>query len=135
MYIHTYQVDNVLNVYRKQLSQKTKDKISDTSSSAPPPGDKVSLSDDGQRQSIIKQVSEDIIKRITGYSLQNGNGGAGDHDHATSDNLIKNSTQQNDFEFTYTKIDENNQKSTNSIHINGLSPTNSVGQQIREMEG
>lgn len=135
MYIHTYQVDNVLNVYRKQLSQKTKDKATDTSSSAPPTGDRVNLSDDGQRQAIIKQVSEDIIKRVTGYSLQNGTGRAEDHRQIPLKNLGKNSTQQNSFEFTYTKIDENNQKSTNSIHINGLSPINTVGRPIQEMEG
>ena len=64
MYIHNYQIHNVLNVYRKHLSQET-----DAKKSAPPPeapkGDNAALSSGFHRQSLIDQVSAEIVDRIS----------------------------------------------------------------------
>ena len=121
MYIHAYQIDNVLNVYRKQLSQKTKAKAPN---SAPVPStlDRVNLSNKNQRQSIIDQISADIVQRITQYVQENRfeepTDPAAEGINGQHIDIAKNMES----EFSYTMIDENNDKRTNTLHFNGPGP-------------
>lgn len=121
MYIPTYQIQNVLNVYRKQLSQipgaKPENPARDSQSK-----DRVAISRNGQRQSIIDQVSAEIVDRIAQAGPQKR------FEETLSEKLMNrngpmtNRPLRKDVEFTYSTIDENNEKVTNTLPIESLSP-------------
>jgi hypothetical protein len=129
MHIHSYQIHNVLNVYRKQLSKGTAQNISRTSAKNKPDQDKVDISIGGQRQSIFDKISSEIVERITRFGPdtvfgavladqmhQTGGGAAQKAADAEADE-----TSQNDSAFTYTLIDKHNQKITQSLPIQQFS--------------
>lgn len=123
MYIQSYQIHNVLNVYRKQLSQGPVAR-SQKETQAPPQGDRVEISNNNnvQRQSIIDQVASDIVDRIAQSGPQKR------FDDVLSEQLNRapDSTTtrplRKDANFTYTAIDENDQKVTNSLPVERFSP-------------
>jgi len=117
MYIQSYQIHNVLDVYRKQLSR-----ISSQKGPSLPGGsssrDRVELSASSQRQALIDQVATEIVDRIA--------------QHGFEETLLRNmdrprgkesiQSAAGDFEFTYMTIDENDQKTINSLPIRHLNP-------------
>lgn len=121
MHIHSYQIHNVLDVYRKQLSEGA-GAGSKSGTTARVDRDTVSLTAHGQRQSIIKKVSMEIVQRIIQFGPQNPFG----------DTLAQQLRQPSesrfaeraaiDSEFTYTFIDEHNQRITNTLTIRNFSP-------------
>jgi hypothetical protein len=121
MYIHSYQIHNVLNVYRKQLSQGTGAKGSEPMSAAPK-NDHVELSANLQRQSLIDQVSAEIVDRIAQGSPQTR------FDEAFAQQMVRSAgtepgqTSRREVEFTFTVIDENNRKITNTMPVENFSP-------------
>jgi hypothetical protein len=134
MYIHAYQIDNVLNVYRKQLSQKTKVKAHDTTP-APSTLDRVKLSHESQRQSIIDQVSADIVQRVSQYVQENRFEEVLESVKESRNDQQQDSSQKKEAEFSYTLIDENNYKRTNTLQFNNGGPLiNKTGQQDQETE-
>ncbi len=64
MYIHRYKIDNVLDVYRRQLSRKAVKKPGKADAAGREPEESVAISAEGKRQSIIDRVSDSIIKKI-----------------------------------------------------------------------
>ena len=121
MYIHSYQIHNVLNVYRKQLSQgpATSNPQPSTSASAK---ESVTISANGQKQSIFNKISAEIVDRITEFSPEN------QFVKVLADQLSTNKTERKEKDthketnFTYTRIDEQNRKTTNTLPIRKLSP-------------
>ena len=121
MYIHSYQIHNVLNVYRKQLSQPTspdrsKEPASDTVK------DQISVSADGQRQSIFDKISTEIVDRITQFNSTAQfesiiNGKLSLHTAACQEPVAPITT-----EFSYNVIDEQNRKITNTLPLQRLNP-------------
>ncbi len=121
MHIPSYQIHNVLNVYRKQLSQGP-----GTSRAKPftphSPQDRINISFDDQRQSIIDRISSEIVDRIAqdGPETQFGS--------VLADQLSRSVTERNgiegqpDTEFSYTVIDKHNRKVTNTMPVKNLSP-------------
>ncbi len=107
MQIPSYQIQNVLKVYSRQLSQgkmlskskfSTKDNVS---------ADSVTISSEGKRQGIINEVAANIVKRITteGPKVHN--------DKQITGQIEKELGKKIDFtkgknKFTYTTVDENN---------------------------
>ena len=67
MYVHAYQIDNVLKVFRKQLGRRLKFKGRYSAPMASP-AEKANLPKVRQRQTIINQVSADIVKRLATFS-------------------------------------------------------------------
>jgi hypothetical protein len=116
MYIQNHHIQNVLNEYRKRLSQPISANTKKASIKATIK-DTVQLSEAGQRQTIMNQVSADIIERISRTEVRNG-------DMATfsnpSENTKETTKNQQEMDFIYTTIDENNQKSTQIIPITHL---------------
>lgn len=121
MYIHSYQIHNVLNVYRKQLSHRP----GGNSSHSPRTtnvSDRIEISSDGQRKSIMDKISTEIVERITQTSPEN------QFDKLMTDQLSNESQQpagvpsQAPSDFKYTVIDEQNRKVTNSLTIRGFTP-------------
>jgi hypothetical protein len=66
MFVSSYQIHNVLNVYSKQLSQ-------DRNTQKPKPEnekqhlDQINLSTEGKRRAIIERVAQDILNKISRY--------------------------------------------------------------------
>ena len=66
MFVSSYQIHNVLNVYSKQLSQDRrvhKLKAGDRDL----PSDRISLSTEGKRRATIEKVAQDILSKISHY--------------------------------------------------------------------
>lgn len=123
MYIHSYQIHNVLNVYRKQLSQGPSVK-SQKHPPVPHNGDRVELTNNGQRQSIIDQVSAEIVDRIAQVGPQKL------FEEALAQHMERTPGREDsrgykykkEAEFTYTTIDENDDKITNTLPVENFSP-------------
>jgi hypothetical protein len=122
MHIHSYQIHNILNDYRKQLrhwprGNGGKDPKSDEGL------DRISISKDGQRQSIMEKISTDIVDRImqTGPDNQFEAAIATRRDARPIGRSVSAAGEAP--EFKYTVIDENNRKQTNSFIIQQFDPS------------
>jgi len=117
MYIHTYQIHNVLDVYRKQLihgPSPEKHRLLSV------PVDMERLrSNSGQRQSLIDQISAEIVERIVQTGPHRSLDAACSDPVATHEEAM---SPKKETEFTYTAIDENNCKRTNTLGIEQLNP-------------
>lgn len=129
MHIHSYQIHNVLNVYRKQLNQGILRLYRGGASLKRPNLDRINISIDEQRQSLFEKISSEIVDRITrckaGARFECGladqlcdTGGADSQKVAGAD---ADGASQYNMTFTYTLIDEHNQKSTQRLPITELS--------------
>lgn len=117
MQIPSYQIQNVLKVYSRQLSQgKILSRSNKFGSDIKTSADSVTISSEGKRQAIIDKVAANIVDRIITEGPQEKN-----EEKITSQierelgkkiNFTKDKNQ-----FTYTVIDENNQKITQSLSV------------------
>ncbi len=114
MVVTSYQIHNVIDDYSKRLSrsrQVNRKKADPSSSSA----DRISLSSEGKRQSVIDRVSANIVERITRFGPQN------DVDQEIvgqlRDEVDKNGSckDQNAVEFVFNVIDGKCAKTTNTL--------------------
>ena len=69
MYVPSYQMHNVLNVYAKKLERKSATGPASTTPS--PPSEKIHLTAEGKRQRVIEKVASTIVERITRFGPQN----------------------------------------------------------------
>ena len=116
MQIPSYQIKNVLKVYSRQLSQGkilSRNKFGATIKNS---ADSVTISSEGKRQTIIDKVATSIVDRIITEGPKEKT-----EENITSQiekelgkkiNFTKNKNQ-----FTYTVIDENNQKATHTLSV------------------
>ncbi len=122
MYIHSYQIHNVLNDYRKQLSHGPQNK-GGRRTAAGEHRDRISISTDGQRQAIMDKISSDIIARFTEGDPKNR------FEAVITDRLASGNTRSqvaatgNAPDFKYTVIDEQNRKKTNTLTVQGFNPS------------
>lgn len=117
MYIQSYQIHNVLNEYRKRLSQSPETKANQRSAKEGVK-DNVQLSHDAQRQAIIDQVSANIVEKITQYGPKSTFNDVLENQMLNTANREPEKKDQSESEFIYTAIDENNQKLTRTFPIN-----------------
>lgn len=117
MQIPSYQIQNVLKVYSKQLSQgraiaRNQQAGSDTQSS-----DKVKISAEGKRAAIIDKVASGIVDKITTVGpqeqLEKEIAGQLEKELGGKIDFIKKKGEK----FTFNSIDENNQKSTQTLSV------------------
>ena len=71
MFVPSYQMHNVLNVYSKQLRHNMTSGNKQYPSEKMP-ADQISLTPEAKRQSTIEKVSKDILEKITRLGTQNG---------------------------------------------------------------
>ncbi|MCG8684859.1 MAG: hypothetical protein MI892_08290 [Desulfobacterales bacterium] len=116
MQIPSYQIQNVLKVYSRQLSQGKllgKNKFGNANKVS---ADSVSISSEGKRQAIIDKVASNIVDRIITE-------GPKEKDEAQITNQIeKELGKKIDFskgrnQFTYTTVDENNNKVVQTLSV------------------
>ena len=69
MFVPSYQMQNVLNVYSKKLRHNiTSGK--DQNTSEKPPADRVKLTSEGKRRATIEKVSKEIFDKIIRFGSQ-----------------------------------------------------------------
>ena len=116
MQIPSYQIQNVLKVYSKQLSQEkilSRNKFSAANKSS---ADSVTISSEGKRQAIIEKIATNIVDRIITE-------GPKEKDEAQiAEQIEKELGKKIDFsqgknQFQYTTVDENNQKVTRTLSV------------------
>lgn len=116
MFVPSYQMHNILNVYSKQLRHNmTSGNRKNLSEKLP--ADLVSLTPEGKRQATIEKVSKDILEKIT--RLGTGNGA--DHQPAerAKEGVEKETTADDTKEttFVFNVIDTINQKRRNTLSV------------------
>ncbi len=116
MQIPSYQIQNVLKVYSRQLSQGkilSRNKFSTVNQTS---ADSVTISSEGKRKAIIDKVAANIVDRIITEGPKEK-----DEEIITRQieqelgKKINFSKEKN--QFTYTVIDENNQKVTHTLSV------------------
>lgn len=118
MHIPSYQINNVIKVYSKQISQnrlaeRQKSLGNDTSFSL----DSISISEEGKRQTIINKVSEDILERITNHGPRD------ETEQQIVDRLNQEISGQlkgyykKEQQFVFNFIGENNEKITSTLSV------------------
>ncbi len=116
MQIPSYQIQNVLKVYSRQLSQGkiiSRNRFGGMDKAS---ADSVTLSSEGKRQAIIDKVAANIVERII------TEGPREEKDEQITSQIEKEIGKKINFskdrnQFTYTVIDENNRKTTHSLSV------------------
>lgn len=116
MHIPSYQINNVLNVYRRQLSQgkplQSRPKAVDRQ-----PVDTIDISNKGKRKSVVEKVANDIVNKISQYEP------GPSFEKTLADQLEKHENKptatqgQTQKRFEYNILDQNNRKVVNSLSI------------------
>ena len=120
MYVPSYQMHNVLNVYSKQLRQNM---ATERKNKMPlePQEDRVKLTSEGKRQAMIEKVSKDILDKISRYGTLKE-----DRQRITED-LEMPSNEENSLHkpenktFVFNEIDAVDQKNKNMLSVNDSS--------------
>lgn len=120
MQIPSYQISNVIKVYSRQLSQSRMiSRQENLGGSQGTPVDKVQISPEGKKQTIISKVSDEVFSRLTKYGSQDQaeENVAENLKNESGEEAIKSSEKNNSFVFNF--LDENNEKTTNEISFEG----------------
>ena len=120
MYVPSYQMHNVLNVYSKSLRQNM---ASEGKNKTPekPQTDRVKLSPEGKLQATIEKVSKDILDKISRYGSRNETRQQiTEYTSVSSDN--KTLPHKVDIKtFVFNAIDTINKKSKNTLSVDDSS--------------
>jgi len=118
MYIHAYQMRNVLNLYTKQLNNKKKDAIQKQDNSEQVI-DQLTISAAGKQKAIMERITSDIVRKISNNTL----GKPIEYNACSSpqknvdDNLLIKETFHT--ELAFNRIDNNNTKQRDTLEITG----------------
>ena len=117
MQIPSYQIQNVLKVYSRQLSQgKILSSRSKFGQADKVSADSVTISSKGKRQAIIEKVATNIVDRIITEGPKERN------EEQITEQIEKELGKKLDFtkgknQFTYTSVDDNNSKSIQTLSV------------------
>lgn len=117
MQIPSYQIQNVLKVYSKQLSQGKILARNKMAGHNPATAENVTISAEGKRTAIIEKVAQNIVDRITTVGPKE------DMDQNIASQIEKelgrkiDFTQKKEEKFSFTTIDENNTKITKTLSV------------------
>ncbi len=116
MFVPSYQMHNVLNVYSKQLRDSmtsgNKKNLSEKL-----PADQVSLTPEGKRQATLEKVSKDILEKITRFGTRNG------VDQQPTERAAERAEKETEADdtkestFVFNVIDTINQKRRNTLSV------------------
>ena len=120
MYVPSYQMHNVLNVYSKQLRQnmvsEDKDKLPQKLKT-----DRVSLTPEGKRQATIEKVSKDILDKISRYSSLNEINQSITEQTNVKPGYENLPDKEKNKTFVFNAIDTINKKHTNTLSVDDSS--------------
>jgi hypothetical protein len=118
MHIPSYQINNVIKVYSKQISQnRVAERQKSLGVNLSSSKDSITISEEGKRQTIINKVSANIMDRITQY------GPTDETEQDVVDRLNQElngklkSYNSKDNQFVFNFIGENNEKTTNTLSV------------------
>jgi len=116
MQIPSYQIQNVLKVYARQLSQERTLSKNRSASANKISADSVTNSTEGKRQAIVDKVTLNIVERIIIEGPKENT------EEKITSRIEKKLGKNINFtkeknQFTYTKIDENNKKTTHTLSV------------------
>ena len=117
MQIPSYQIQNVLKVYSRQLSQGKILARNKAVGSSQASADDVSISAEGKRTAIIEKVTSSIVDRITTVGPQE------EMEYKIAGQVEKelgqkiNFTQKKEEKFSFTTIDEDNIKTIKTLSV------------------
>ena len=120
MFVPSYQMHNVLNVYSRQLrnnitsgkKEKGPDRL---------PTDQVKLTPEAKRQATIEKVSKEIVDKITRFgSGENTDYQLTEHTKSQPHNETS-ASETNEITFVCNVIDAINKKITNKLSVEGSS--------------
>ena len=115
MFVPSYQMRNILNVYSKKLRHNIT--LKDQNISKKSPADRVNLTSEGKRRATIEKVSKEIFDKIIRFGSQ------ADSPHRRSDQIKGKADMEiagaktNKAGFVYNVIDAINKKTTNSVSV------------------
>ena len=115
MFVPSYQMHNVLNVYSKKLRHNIS--LKDQNISKKPPADRVNLSSEGKRRATIEKVSKEIFDKIIQFGSQT------ESSYRQAKQKIENEDKEivaankNKTGFIYNVIDTINKKTTNRVSV------------------
>ena len=116
MFVSSYQIHNVLNLYSKQLSQGKSGRRGKTETKKSP-CDQINLSAEGKRRATIERVAEDILNKIfhdstSGKIKTNPHALSGKKEIKHSDSDRKKETA-----FVFNSIDALNRKTKTALSV------------------
>jgi len=115
MFVPSYQMHNVLNVYSKKLRHNITSKYQNISKK--PPADRVNLTSEGKRRATIEKVSKDIFDKIIRFGSQ------AESPYRRSEQIKGKADGEiaviktNKAGFVYNVIDAINKKTTNTVSV------------------
>lgn len=115
MFVPSYQMHNVLNVYSKKLRHNITAK--DQKAAEKSPSHRVNSNSEAKRRATIEKVSKDIFDKIIRLGSQT------DSPHQKSEKIKRNldketaSAQKNKAGFVFNVIDTINKKKTNTVSV------------------
>ncbi|SLM29016.1 conserved hypothetical protein [Desulfamplus magnetovallimortis] len=118
MQVPSYQIQNVLKVYSKQLSQGRIIARNEKAGNQQQSADSVRISAEGKKASIIEKVASGIVDKITkvGPRATMEKEIAIQTEKETGGKKIEFSPKKGE-KFMFNSIDENNQKSTKTLSV------------------
>ena len=114
MHIQSYQIHNVLNVYRRQLSQAKPESSGQVGNPASDK-DPVMISSQAKYQSIMDKVATNVLKKITSIGPESISGESGIKMLDSLERKAPAGPKEN--EFVFNTIVGDNQKETRSIAV------------------
>ena len=116
MYVPSYQMHNVLNVYSKKLRHNISSK--DQKKSEKLPVDQVDLTSERKRRATIEKVSKEILDKIIRFSSQTDSASHGRSENTTASTDKECETAiPNKAGFVFNIIDTINNKTTNTVSV------------------
>jgi len=134
MFVPSYQMHNVLNVYSRQLRHNMAS-ANKKSLSEKLPADQVSLTPEGKRQATIERVSKDILEKIS--RLGSRNGVDQQPTERAKDGVAKDTAADDGKEttFVFNVIDTINEKRRNTLSVEDSSFLIKRLEQLSKEEG
>jgi len=134
MFVPSYQMHNVLNVYSRQLRHNMTS-ANKKSLSEKLPADQVSLTPEGKRQATIERVSKDILEKISRLGSRYG---VDQQPTERAKDGVKKETAADDGKettFEFNVIDTINQKRRNTLSVEDSSFLIKRLEQLSKEEG
>ncbi len=123
MQIPSYQIQNVLKVYSRQVSQG-KILARNKNGSKMNFADSVSISSEGKRRLIIDRVTDEIVDKIITEGTSQSSAAENDtpdapitYKHPAAVHMKDKKAARNSKEFTYTVIDKENKKTSQTLSV------------------
>jgi hypothetical protein len=115
MYVPSYQMHNVLNVYSKKLRRSISSKNKNISEALPV--DRVDLTSEAKRRTTIEKVSKEILDKIIRFGSKTDTPHGSSEHRKTSNDKVSASAKPNRVGFVFNVIDTINNKTTNTISV------------------